>query len=249
MKKLFAILLCSLVLSVHVYTNDLYLYDAAEKVELNEVINNKLNVLPTTVGKTFTLTNGLSVNTSTNANTTYVLPHRMAVYQKDNGAAYFSFSQTEYTNDFVLPSVVKVTDHLFNFSYQGELYCVSESSKQSTIGTSMSIIAFDRAKLFVKAGDKFTHVYVLDGTATVLDNKSKKKKVLKVGDYLVITPQATLSPRESAVTSIGNSFSVKEVEDVERDAHTAEIKTLQSKLDNVLFVNYGTNIFGVKLHP
>jgi len=220
-------LLCSLVLSVHVYTNDLYLYDAAEKVELNEVINNKLNILPTTVGKTFTLTNGLSVNTSTNANTTYVLPHRMAVYQKDNGAAYFSFSQTEYTNDFVLPSVVKVTDHLFNFSYQGELYCVSESPKQSTIGTSMSIIAFDRAKLFVKAGDKFTHVYVLDGTATVLDNKSKKKKVLKAGDYC---------------------FSVKEVEDVERDAHTAEIKTLQSKLDNVLFVNYGTNIFGVKLH-
>ena len=117
------------------------------------------------------------------------------------------------------------------------------------LNTSMSIIAFDRAKLFVKAGDKFTHVYVLDGTATVLDNKSKKKKVLKAGDYLVITPQATLSPRESAVTSIGNSFSVKEVEDVERDAHTAEIKTLQSKLDNVLFVNYGTNIFGVKLHP
>jgi hypothetical protein len=249
MKKLFAILLCSLVLSVHVYTNDLYLYDAAEKVELNEVINNKLNVLPTVVGKTFTLTNGLSVNTSTNANTTYVLPHRIAVYQKDSGAAYFSAGQIEYTNDFVLPAVVNVKDHVFNFSYQGELYCVSESSKQSTIGTSMNMIVFDRTKLFVKAGDKFTHVYVLEGTATVLDNKSKKKKVLKAGDYLVITPQATLSPREATVTSLGNSFSIKEVEDVERDAHAAEIKTLQSKLDNVLFVNYGTNIFGVKLHP
>lgn len=241
-------MLCSLVLSVNVYTNDLYLYDAVEKVELNEVINNKLNVLPTAVGKTFTLTNGLSVNTSTNANTTYVLPHRIAVYQKDSGAAYFSAGQIEYTNDFVLPAVVNVKDHVFNFSYQGELYCVSESSKQSTIGTSMNMIVFDRTKLFVKAGDKFTHVYVLEGTATVLDNKSKKKKVLKAGDYLVITPQATLSPREATVTSLGNSFSIKEVEDVERDAHAAEIKTLQSKLDNVLFVNYGTNIFGVKLH-
>ena len=241
-------MLCSLVLSVNVYTNDLYLYDAVGKVELNEVINNKLNVLPTAVGKTFTLTNGLSVNTSTNANTTYVLPHRIAVYQKDSGAAYFSAGQIEYTNDFVLPAVVNVKDHVFNFSYQGELYCVSESSKQSTIGTSMNMIVFDRTKLFVKAGDKFTHVYVLEGTATVLDNKSKKKKVLKAGDYLVITPQATLSPREATVTSLGNSFSIKEVEDVERDAHAAEIKTLQSKLDNVLFVNYGTNIFGVKLH-
>ena len=247
MKKLFTILLYSLVSNLHVYTNDLYIYDVAEKVELNEVINNKLNVLSTTVGKTFTLTNGLSVNTSTNANITYVLPHRIAVYQKDNGAAYFSAGQIEYTNDFVLPSVVKVKDHLFNFSYHGELYCVSESSKQSTIGTSMTMIVFERAKLFVKAGDKFTHVYVLEGTATVLDNKSKKKKVLKVGDYLVITPQATLSPREATLTRLANSFSVKEVEDAEKEIHTKELEKLKNKLDNVLFISYSTNIFGIKL--
>ena len=82
---------------------------------------------------------------------------------------------------------------------------------------------------------------------TVFDNKSKKKKDLNVGDYLVITPQVILSPREAKVTSSGNSFSVKEVEDDEKQAHAKEIELLQVKLKDTLFVNYGQNIFGVKL--
>lgn len=86
------------------------------------------------------------------------------------------------------------------------------------------------------------------GKATVLDaNNSKKKKELKEGDFLVITPQASLSPREATIKTSGNSFSIKEVEDVEKEVHTGELKNLQSKLDNVLFVNYGNNIFGFKL--
>ena len=82
---------------------------------------------------------------------------------------------------------------------------------------------------------------------TVLDNKSKKKKDLKEGDYLVVTPQVILNAREATVTKMGNSFSIKEVEDEEKDAHNKSIQTLKSKLDNTLFVNYGQNIFGFKL--
>jgi hypothetical protein len=46
---------------------------------------------------------------------------------------------------------------------------------------------------------------------------------------------------------LGNSFSIKEVEDEEKEAHTKSIQSLKSKLDNTLFVNYGQNIFGFKL--
>ena len=244
MKKLITILLTSLSL----YANDLYLYDSADKVELGEVVANKLNVLPTVNGKTYTLTNNLSVTISTNGSATYALPYRVSVYQKENSAAYFNATQTEYVNNFSLPEVVKIKDHSLNFSTQGELYVISESEKTVTIGTSMALIIFDKAKLFVKSGEKFTQVYVVEGKAVVLDAKSsKKKKELKDGDFLVITPQASLSPREASVKNMGNSFSIKEVEDVEKEVHTAELKTLQSKLDNVLFVNYGSNIFGFKL--
>lgn len=244
MKKLLALLLTS----VSLFANDLYLYDSADKVELGEVIANKLNVLPTVNGKTYTLTNNLSVTISTNGSATYALPYRVAVYQKENSSAYFNETQTEYVNNFSLPEVVKIKDHSLNFSTQGELYVISESEKQITVGTSMAIIIFDKAKIFVKSGEKFTQVYVVEGKATVLDAKSsKKKKELKEGDFLVITPQASLSPREATIKTSGNSFSIKEVEDVEKEVHTGELKNLQSKLDNVLFVNYGNNIFGFKL--
>jgi len=80
-----------------------------------------------------------------------------------------------------------------------------------------------------------------------LDNKSKKKKELKSGDYLVVTPQVVMNAREASVTKLGNSFSVKEVEDEEKEVHSKESTTLKSKLDNTLFANYGQNIFGIKL--
>lgn len=244
MKKLLALLLTS----VSLFANDLYLYDSTDKTELGEVIANKLNVLNTVNGKTYTLTNNLSVTIGTNGSATYALPYRVAVYQKENSAAYFNETQTEYVNNFSLPEVVKIKEHSFNFSTQGELYVISESEKQVTVGTSMAIIIFDKAKIFVKSGEKFTQVYVVEGKATVLDAKSsKKKKELKDGDFLVITPQASLSPREASIKTTGNSFSIKEVEDEEKQVHTNELKTLQSKLDNVLFVNYGNNIFGFKL--
>lgn len=247
MKKLLTLLLTSWIFISTTVANDLFLYDAAEKVELADVIDNKLVSQSTTIGKTYTLTNNLSVSTSTNATVTYALPYRIAIHQKENSAAYFNATPIEYVNTFKLPEVVKVKDSQFNFSAQGEFYVVSDSAKQTTIGTSMGLIVFEKATLFVKAGDKFTHVYLVDGIATVLDNKSsKKKKELKAGDYLVITPQASLSPKEASVRNLGNSFSIKEVEDVEKDAHVAELKSLQTKLDNVLFVNYDANVFGVK---
>jgi hypothetical protein len=56
-----------------------------------------------------------------------------------------------------------------------------------------------------------------------------------------------MSAREASVTKLGNSFSVKEVEDEEKEVHSKELSTLKSKLDNTLFVNYGQNIFGIKL--
>ena len=64
---------------------------------------------------------------------------------------------------------------------------------------------------------------------------------------MVVTPQVILNAREATVTKMGNSFSIKEVEDEEKDAHSKAIQTLKVKLDNTLFVNYGQNIFGFKL--
>lgn len=242
MKKFLTILLTAL----NLQANDLFLYDKNNDVEFTEVINNKLNVLSTTIGKTYTITNSLNINT-TNSGVSCILPYRIAVFQKENTSTYFNQTSTEYVNDFKLSEVVKVKDSAFNFTVNGELYCVSESTNVNTLLTSLCSIVFTQSTFFIKSNEKFTHVYVLTGNVTVLDNKSKKKKELKSGDYLVVTPQIVMSAREASVTKLGNSFSVKEVEDEEKEVHSKELSTLKSKLDNTLFVNYGQNIFGIKL--
>ena len=243
MKKIIIILLSCFSL----FANDLFLYDANEKTELSEVINNKLNVLSTVSGQTFTLVNGLSITTKTNDYASYMFPQRLAVNQLENTSVFFSQTQTTYENDFKLPSVVKVKESLFNFTFDGEIYCINDTTNVYNIGTSMGFINFGKSKFFAKSGTKYTHVYVVEGTITVLDNKSSKKKELKQGDYLVITPQVNFSPRANTVAVSGNSFSVKEVDDTEKDIHTKELEKLKNKLDNVLFVSYSTNIFGIKL--
>ena len=242
MKKFLTILLTAL----NLHANDLFLYDKNNDVELTEVINNKLNILPTTIGKTYTITNSLNINT-TNSSVSYILPYRITVFQKENTSTYFNQTSTEYVNDFKLPEVVKVKDAMFNFTVNGELYCVSESTNVNTLLTTLCSVAFTQSTFFVKSNEKFTHLYVVSGMVTALDNKSKKKKELKSGDYLVVTPQIVMSAREASVTKLGNSFSVKEVEDEEKDVHSKELTILKSKLDNTLFVNYGQSIFGIKL--
>ena len=243
MKKILLLLL----MSVNLVANDLYLYDASEQIEITEVINNKLSVLNAQINNTFTLTNSLNINTQTNSTATYVFPYRIAIHQRESTSTYFNQTSTEYDNNLKLPEVVKVKDAMFNFTSNGELYCVSESATTNTILTSLCSVVFNKTSFFIKSGDKYTQIYVVGGNATVLDSKSKKKKDLKEGDYLVVTPQVILNAREATVTKMGNSFSIKEVEDEEKDAHSKSIQTLKVKLDNTLFVNYGQNIFGFKL--
>ena len=243
MKKVLLILLSSFSL----LANNVMLYDFSGNVGLSEVVDNKLNDKVAVLGITFSLTNGLSIKTETNGVISYITPHRIAFTQSEGSAVYFNGDVITYVSDSSIPHVVKVKDSSFSFSLLGQLYVVSESDKSSIIGTSVANIAYDKAKLFIKAGEKYAHVYVVEGKAIVYDNKSKKKKELKEGDYLVITPQVSLSPREATITTSGNSFSVKEVEDEEKQIHTKQIETLQGKLKDTIFINYGSNIFGVKL--
>lgn len=244
MRKLLLILLSSITL----VANDLFLYEYSGQPEISEVVANKSIVVNNIKGKTYTLKNNLSLSTDTNSTATYIFPHRIAILQKESTGGYFTDGDTTYVNDFKLPEILKVKQSQFMQSFNGEVYCVSESTNQIIIGTSMANILFDQAKLFIKSGDKYTHIYVVDGKCTVLDSKSsKKKKDLKQSDYLVVTPQVTLSPREGSVKSNGNSFSIKEVEEDEAITHKKQTDELQLNLNNTLFINYNTNVFGIKL--
>ena len=140
--------------------NDVFVYDFNGQPELNEVLNNKVNTIELIVGKSYNLKNNLSLTTGTNATSTYAFPHRIAVAQKESTSVYFTYDDIKYANDFKLPEVIKINDSLFAPSVNGEVYVISESDKQNMIGTSMANILFNKAKLFIKSADKYTHVYV-----------------------------------------------------------------------------------------
>jgi len=243
MKNLISILLTAFVLNA----NDVFVYDFTGTPELSEVIDNKVNNLEIVVGKTYTLKNNLSLTTITNVTATYTFPHRIAFAQKDSTGVYFTTDDIKYVNNFKLPEVIKIEESLFAPSVNGEVYVISEHDKQNMIGTSMANILFNKAKLFIKSADKYTHIYVQEGKCIVQDSKSsKKKKELKEGEYLVVTPQIVMSAKDARVTT-GNSFSVKDIEDEEKSFHKEELQKLQNKLDNTLFINYNNDIFGIKI--
>lgn len=243
MKRLISIFLMTFALCA----NDVFVYDFTGQLELSEVINNKVNNLEILVGKSYNLKNNLSLTTSTNATSTYAFPHRIAFTQKESTGVYFTYDDIKYVNDFKLPEVIKINESLFAPFVNGEVYVISEYDKQNVVGTSMANILFNKAKLFIKSADKYTHIYLSEGKCIVQDSKSsKKKKELKEGDYLVVTPQIVMSAKDARVAT-GNSFSTKDIEDEEKNYHKKELDMLQSKLDNVLFVNYNNDIFGVKI--
>ena len=244
MKKLITLFLISTAL----YANDVFVYDFSGITELNEVVNNKVNNVDLLTGKSYNLKNNLSITTGTNSTSTYVFPHRIAFTQKESTSVYFTYDDIKYVNDFKLPEVIKINESLFTPSVNGEVYVISESDKQNMIGTSMANILFNKAKLFIKSADKYTHVYVSEGKCIVQDSKSsKKKKELKEGDYLVVTPQIIMSAKEARITTSGNSFSTKDIEDEEKTYHKQELDSLQNKLNNVLFINFNKDIFGIKI--
>ena len=233
------------------YSNDLFVYDTYNPVEMNEVsAGNKLLDLEVIKGNTYSLVNNLNIKTTTNSFVSYVLPNRVSIYQGASSAAYFNYdAAVTYDDDFKLPSVVRIKDYAFNFSCNGEVYCVSESTNQMTISTSMCNVTFSTAALFIKSGEKYTHIYVVDGNAFVFDSKSRRKKELKSGDYCVLTPRPLLSPREnSGIVLMGTMFSSRMVEDDEKSLYSQQMIMLKNQLDNTLFVGLNkTNIFGLRL--
>ena len=173
------------------YANDIFLYSFNGKPEISEVVNNDLVVLDNTVGKTYSLKNGLSIDTSTNClYTLYIFPENVAINQMPSTQIYFNEYELSFTNNFKLPQVLKAKETALNFSFNGEIYCKANSPSDINIGTSLAFITFKNASVFIKSEKRLTHVYVIKGEVLVTDSKSsKKKKELKENDYLVITPR------------------------------------------------------------
>lgn len=249
MRKLINLVIMTVISCVGINTcaNDLFLYTTSGTPEISEVVDNNLNILPTEIGKTYSLKNGLSIDTSTNSYLVeYVLPQKIAFAQLGNSQVYFNEYDILYTNNFKLPEELSVKESTFTASLFGELYCTSKSTNQSIISTPMAHVVFNNTSLFIKAEKRITHVYVMSGTAIMIDTSSKKKKEIATGEYYVILPRPSLNSAKGMNQQTGNMFSKRDLDEEDTTTFNTFNTLLNDVIKSTLFINYNTNIFGIK---
>ncbi len=73
-------------------------------------------------------------------------------------------------------------------------------------------------------------------------------QVYASGLAIIIELSPTPEKLRDTYRSSPATFPRKEPTDTEKEIHTKELEKIKNKLDNVLFVSYSTNIFGIKLN-
>tara|TARA_S200002703_G_scaffold159139_1_gene171588 strand:+ start:856 stop:1644 length:789 start_codon:yes stop_codon:yes gene_type:complete len=249
MKKILMLSVVVLSLS-NVIANEIFIYTNDDNVKGENVIGNEIVNVNLISGKTFDLKNNLSVVTSTNQTIIYALSSKTFIQQRENSSVYFNEFIQEFQNDFVNPENVIVKSSQPNFSVsKGQLFVLQrDENVDATIMTSLALINFKNAKFFLKTDPKYTAVYVYDGSVIVLETKGKKAKEVSKGNVLVVTPAPKfISPKipprryHTMSTSDLKDLNIGEEQDIE-----SLFKDLIYSFDNTIFVNYNTNIFGIK---
>ncbi len=248
--KRILISLVSLMFVINVIANEIFIYTNTDSVIGENVINDEIVEVNLTTGKTFELKNNLSVVTSTNQTIIYALSSKTFVQQRENSSVYFNEFIQEFQNDFVNPENVIVKSSQPNFSVSnGQLFVLQrDENVDATIMTSLALINFQNAKFFLKTDPKYTAVYVYDGTVVVLETKGKRVKEVGKGMVLVVTPapkfiSPKIPPRRYHTMSENTleNLNIGEEQDIEN-----LFEDLKYSFDNTIFVNYNTNVFGIK---
>jgi len=239
-----------LILSLSLNANELFVYNNTNDAVGENVVGDKVVETTLEIGKTYSLKNNLSITTSTNQTVIYALSSKTFVEQRAESSVYFNEFEQTFQNDFKNPENVIVKESLANFSVsQGQLFVLQrDENVNATVMTTLALVNFQNAKFFLKTDPKYTAVYVYDGNVTVLETKGKKAKVIEAGNVLVVTPApAFVSPKmtprryHTMTETTVDELNIGEEQDIEK-----LFTDLQYSLDNTIFVNYGTDIFGIK---
>ena len=239
-----------LAVSISLHANELFIYSNDQKVIGENVVNGEIETVDLENGKTFSLKDNLSVVTSTNQTVIYALSSKTFVQQREKTSVYFNEFDQSFKSDFSKPQNVIVKTSTPNFSVsEGQLFILQrDENVDATIMTSLALVNFKNAKLFLKTTPKYTAVYVYDGKVVVLETKGKRAKEIEAGNVLVVTPAPSFgSPKIPKRRYHTMSSSDLEDLDIGEEQDIEELfSDLQYSFNNTIFVNYNTNIFGIK---
>jgi len=170
--------------------------------KLENVINNDITDVPIVIGKTYSIgTNNYNVSTSTNDS--IIMKFACDTAFKYNGKTSVNidgYEQTTTESEYLQETIY--SEYNCNVSLlSGEVEVINNATVDDTnnfyLNTKMACIIFGKGKFITKSSEKSSTFIIIEGTATVMDNLSRKLYKLKEKDIVTVTPRPNLSGKAS----------------------------------------------------
>jgi hypothetical protein len=247
-------IILALLLSFNVYANGVfYIQKSSGDVVLENVVNNTMSTNAPVVGQTYTV-NGqnYAFRTSTNSETMVAFSNDVFIKIKELAHVTLdSFDQT-LSNGDSLPAKLKYTTYAKSISLiEGELDVYSNQGGDTgsivTINTKLASIILSKGKFVIQADDRTTVVIVLDGSAVILDNSSKRKESVKSNQTVVIVPAPKFQGRGVDTMRRGNIFSIKETAKGDDESYLLGVNVVDEDAKHVRFCIIDKTVRGVRI--
>ena len=236
-------ILISLLFTFAVYADGVfYIQKLSGNVVLENVKNNVLSTNAPVLAQTYTVNgNNYAVKTSTNSEVTVAFSNDV----------YDNFDQ-KFDNLNELPTKAKYSTYTKSISLiSGELDVCSnqggDTSSIATINTSLASIMLSKGKFVIQADDRTTVVIVLDGSAVILDNSSKRKENVKANQTVVIVPAPKFQGRGVDTMRRGNIFSIKETAKGDGESYLLGVNAMDEDAKHVRFCIIDKTVRGVRI--
>jgi len=224
-------------------------------VSLENVIDNVLSTNSPLVGQTYPVNKqNYAIKTGTNSDVSVFLSNDVYIRVKESTHLTFDTFDQTFSNLDQLPSKTQYSSFASSLSLvEGELEIVSDqkdsSENLSTISTSLASVILSKGKYVISADDRTTVIVVLDGSALVLDNSSKKKETVKAKHTAVIVPAPKFQGRGvETMIKRGNIFTIKETSNGDVDSYLSGVNTIEEASKQFRFISIEKSVRGVRIN-
>ena len=254
--KTFVISLLSILTAFNLYSQGVFFVDKQTgTVSLENVVNNTLSTNSPLSGQTYTINNqNYAIKTGTNSDVTLFLSNDIYIRSKESTHLTLDNFDQSFSNIDGLPSKTSYTTFNSSLSLiEGELEVVSDQKSGdeniAIVATSLASIMLSKGKYVISADDRTTIVVVLEGSATMLDNSSKKKEIVKSNHTAVVVPAPKFQGR-GVETSIkrGNIFTIKQTANTDSESYLLNVNTVEESAKQFRFITIDKTVRGVRIN-
>lgn len=227
-----------------IYASVLYIQSLDGNPEFIEIIDNNIKTYQPILGETYCATNSLSIITTNSYHLTYVFPNDIIMMQNNDTQMFISTFDIKYNIPTNKVQQIYTYSSDLIVSLDGGLYIGSNTTNQTIVYTPAIITMINNGGIYINSNKLTTHLYVLDGKATVIDNNSTNMVILNENTHLIANNTNKIYGKGK---SISDNFVVSQINTNEYSNMYTIMDSLMTNLNNVFFISVDTNIYGVYL--